>query len=303
MHPKKLAMALAAVGCTATAAAAELTPRDWFDLGAGAVRQAKHLTPNERRAKSVILFVGDGMGVSTVTAARSLRTIMEEAEMAGLSTGVVTTARLTHATPAVNYAHIGNRNWEADSNLPAGATVKDIAAQLIDFPYGNGIEVALGGGRSRFYPDTEADPEYPSRKGMRKDGRRLHAEWVARGINSAYVWNKAQFDAIDPAATERLLGLFERSHMHYEVDRADDVGGEPSLAEMTAKAIDILAKNPKGYYLMAEAGRVDRSASLARPACSAIAAWCRKAPWTSPGAPTWDCRSRSAATTQTAACA
>ena len=61
-----------------------------------------------------------------------------------LSTGIVTTTRVTHATPAVNYAHVASRDWEADSDLPAGATVRDIARQLLEFPYGDGPEVVLG---------------------------------------------------------------------------------------------------------------------------------------------------------------
>ena len=51
------------------------------------------------------------------------------------------------------------------------------------------------------------------------------------------------------------LGLFEYSHMNYEVDRAHDVAGEPSLAEMTEKAISILSKNPRGYFLLVEGRR------------------------------------------------
>lgn len=47
-------------------------------------------------------------------------------------------------------------------------------------------------------------------------------------------------------------GLFEYSNMQYEVDRADDTAGEPSIAEMTEKAIQILQKNPKGYFLFVE---------------------------------------------------
>jgi len=73
--------------------------------------------------------------------------MLERAEQRGMSTGVVTTTRITHATPAVNYAHIAERDWESDADLPAGATVKDIARQLIEFSYGDGIEVVLGGGR------------------------------------------------------------------------------------------------------------------------------------------------------------
>jgi alkaline phosphatase len=171
----------------------------------------------------------------------------------------VTTARFTHATPAVNYAHISNRDWEADSNLPADATVKDIARQLLEFPYGDGLEVALGGGRSYFMRNNQFDPEYTTQKGRRADGRDLTAEWESNYKNSEFVWNKAKFDAVNPKTTDHLLGLFERSHMRYEADRKDDAAGEPSLAEMTEKAIQILQKNRKGYYLMVEAGRIDHA--------------------------------------------
>jgi alkaline phosphatase len=66
-------------------------------------------------------------------------------------------------------------------------------------------------------------------------------------------------DAIDPNTTDHLLGLFERSHCEYEYDRPADTGGEPSLSEMTSKAIDILAKNKKGFFLMVEGGRIDHA--------------------------------------------
>jgi alkaline phosphatase len=311
------------------------TPQEWFKAGNRAVLVNKFDSPTKRKAKNIILFVGDGMGVSTVTAARilegqtsgrdgefnrlsferfpdlahsvtasanqqtsdsaptatamvsgiktndgaisvdqtilrteisaevtgakSVKTILEQAEGRGMSTGIVTTARLTHATPAVNYAHIADRDWEADSNLPAGATVKDIARQLLESSYGNGLEVALGGGRSYFMPNTKADPEYTTQKGRRTDGRDLTAEWITNYRNSEYVWDQAGFDAVNPATTDHLLGLFERSHMRYEADRQTDAAGEPSLAEMTEKAIKILQKNKKGYYLMVEAGRIDHA--------------------------------------------
>ena len=311
--------------------------QDWFRQGQKQVQANKFINslPNLRQAKNVILFVGDGMGVSTVTAARilegqqrgvdgefnrlsferfpylalsvtasanqqtsdsaptatamvagiktndgaisvdqtinrleasdtvtaqkSVKTILEHAEQRGLSTGVVSTARITHATPAVNYAHIGNRDWEDNSSLPAGATVKDIARQLVEFPYGDGVDVVLGGGRSYFMPNSAFDPEYVTQKGRRTDGRDLTAEWVTKYQQSAYVWNKAQLDAIDPNSTRHLLGLFERSHMKYEADRANDTAGEPSLADMTRKAIQILKKNRKGFYMMVEAGRIDHA--------------------------------------------
>lgn len=190
------------------------------------------------------------------------KTFVEYAEDAGMATGVISTARLTHATPAATYAHVPDRDWEADVNLPAGAFetgCRDIASQLIDFSHGDGVDVALGGGRAFFLPNTIDDPEDAGRKGARKDGRNLAQEWAAKSAAHRYVWNKAQFDAIDPATDPRVLGLFEGSHMEFEADRAKDSGGEPSLEEMTKKAIEILSRNPNGYVLMVESGKVDHA--------------------------------------------
>tara|TARA_B100001939_G_scaffold337186_2_gene341170 strand:- start:17878 stop:19380 length:1503 start_codon:yes stop_codon:yes gene_type:complete len=285
------------------------------------------------KAKNVILFIGDGMGVSTVTAIRildgqrkglageenvlswekfphlalaktyntnqqvpdsagtatamvtghktkaglisvsaqvtrgacasakdqRLQTLLERAERAGLSTGVVTTARLTHATPAALYAHVPERDWEADSDMPAEALAqgcRDIARQLIEFSEGDGIEVALGGGRRAFFPQYMKDPETGA-PGRRRDGRNLIEEWLDKHKGGRYVWRAEDFRAISPEDTDRLLGLFNASHMQYEAQRSRDQGGEPSLAEMTEKAIRILEKNDAGYFLMVEAGRVD----------------------------------------------
>ncbi len=310
----------------------------WYNAGQQFIRNAKQLKPNIRKAKNVILFVGDGMGISTVTSARilegqlngrpgeenrlffetfpytalsktyswdqqtsdsaptmtaivtgyktrggmlsvnhltargecnaaviaanSLPTILEQAAAAGKSTGIVTTARLTHATPAATYAHTAERGWEADSNKPAGCGVKDIAQQLIEVSpeVKASLKIAMGGGRSYFMPKTLPDPEYGT-AGRRNDGRNLTAEWVSsRGSNAKYVWNKDGFNAADPASTEYLLGLFEaNNHMQYEADRANDKAGEPSLTEMTEKAIKMLEKNPKGFFLLVEGGRIDHA--------------------------------------------
>jgi len=202
------------------------------------------------------------LGDCAASQGAELLSIVDLAEMAGMSTGVISTARITHATPGSAYAKAAHRDWEDDDDMdPADIAMgcKDIASQLIDYQYGDGIEVAMGGGRSSFLPNTVADPEDEGRTGNRRDGRDLTQEWLSKYPNSAYVWNKAGLDALDLEATDHLLALFNRSHMQYEVDRAADVGGEPSLAEMALAAIQILDRNPNGYFLLVEGGRVDHA--------------------------------------------
>ncbi|MBK7393518.1 MAG: alkaline phosphatase [Chloracidobacterium sp.] len=313
-------------------------PDMWRTDGWNAVGMAKK-TKIRKKAKNVILFIGDGMGISTLTAARifegqmrgesgeenrlsfeefpfsalsktyqvnqqtadsaptmtsiitgvktdegiisvnqnvrladytsvagnETKTLLEYAEDAGKSTGVVSTARLTHATPAACYSHTAGRDWESDADILKGskpaydANFPDIARQLLEFKYGDGLEVALGGGRTKFIPKEAVDPEYPTRNGERLDKRDLPQEWQTKYKNSSYVWNKEQFDRVDVKKTDHLLGLFEPSHMKYEHDRLKNTSEEPSLAEMATKSIDLLSRNKRGYVLMVEAGRIDHA--------------------------------------------
>ncbi|XP_033642112.1 alkaline phosphatase, tissue-nonspecific isozyme-like [Asterias rubens] len=192
----------------------------------------------------------------------SVDSIMIDAQKAGKATGFISTARVTHATPACLYAHSPNRNWENDADIPpeeAAYGCTDIAQQLITL--GKNTKVILGGGRAEMTPNDVADVEYPTRNGSRQDGRNLIDEWLESkdSESSSYVWNLDQFNAVDPENTEYLLGLFERSHMQFEVDRKDDAGGEPSVAEMVEKAIKILEKDKDGFFLMVEGGRIDHA--------------------------------------------
>ncbi len=194
-------------------------------------------------------------------------TALELAELAGLSTGAVTTTKITHATPAATYGHLPERNWESDVDVaqsPKGGDCIDFARQLVEQPFGDGLEVALGGGRENFMLPTQRDPEETGRPGKRLDQRDLIAQWSARP-GASYVWNKEQFDKVDISSTQHLLGLFERSHMRFDHDRLNPppaetgriAADEPSLADMTRTALKLLKKNPKGYFLMVEGGRID----------------------------------------------
>ena len=299
-------------------------------------------------AKNVILFVGDGMGVSTLTAARILAgqrqgqpgeegylsfeqfpytslvktynvdaqtpdsagtmtamisgiktdvgvigvdedvergdcataagneviTALELAELKGLSTGIVSTARITHATPAATYAKSADRNWEDVSDMPEEAVTggcEDIASRLINFESNlearfpgvdvDGMEVVFGGGRRHFLPNNAAANSVDAVsevEGDRTDERNLVEEWEALYPDGRYVVDQAGFDALE-ASTTPVFGLFNESHMQYEADRVNDIAGEPSLSQMTGKAIDILRQNEQGFFLTVESGRIDHA--------------------------------------------
>jgi alkaline phosphatase len=120
------------------------------------------------------------------------------------------------------------------------------------------VDILMGGGRRFFVPTTTLDEEGGA--GARTDGRNLRAEFQAAGYK--YVWNKAGFATLTPASLP-VLGLFEGGHMEYEVDRSTDLGGEPSIKEMTVKAIQLLEaasrRGSRGYFLHVEGGRIDHA--------------------------------------------
>jgi alkaline phosphatase len=190
--------------------------------------------------------------------AAPLLTLWELAAASGMATGVVTTTKVTHATPAATFAHVADRNWENDTLMakaPGTATCADIARQMVESAYGSGLDVLLGGGRGNFMPASQQDPEYPDVDGLRSDGRDLIAEWQARHPGGVYAWNAAQLAAAPAKAP--LLGLFEPKELHYVHDAAQDRAGAPSLADMTRAAISRLQAQGKGYVLLVEGALID----------------------------------------------
>lgn len=341
IHAISALLLLAAAASPALAAAplaTSATEDEYWGKARAALDARLKLVSRPKRAKNVILFVGDGMGITTIAAARIFdaqerskgsdfplagednslsfetlpfsalvktyntnaqvpdsagtasamntgiktkiryinlrqdqdaetcrtpaafpKTFAEFAKARGMAVGVVTTTRITHATPAAVYAHVPNRNWEgADAAFPAADRrygCPDIATQLVRFAPG-GIDLALGGGRARFLP-VEAG-------GLRDDGADLIADWRRRSNNAHYLADPGAMFELSPATPGPVLGLFADDHLSFETDR--DPAREPSLEEMTVFAIERLkAQSPKGFYLMVEGGRIDHAHHLSNP--------------------------------------
>ncbi|MGB3454774.1 MAG: alkaline phosphatase, partial [Litorimonas sp.] len=172
--------------------------------------------------------------------------------------GLVTSTRLTHATPAAAYAHSSERNWEYDGELSDSAAAggcRDIATQFVDE---NIIDVALGGGRRSFQRDVDAQIDDPGQAGRRTDGISLTEQWLAKNAAGRVVFDQAGFDGLDRSAGGRVLGLFEPSHLKFDSMNAGE-GKDPSLAEMTEAAIELLSASGDGFVLMVEGGRIDHA--------------------------------------------
>jgi alkaline phosphatase len=148
----------------------------------------------------------------------------------GKATGLVTTSRITDATPAALAAHVERRAEE-----------EKVADQLVK----SEVNILFGGGKDFFAPEGE--------KGRRKDGRNLLKEAEQNG----YIIVETG-EEMKEAQGEKILGLFNQGNMTFEIDRKG--GTEPSLAEMTIKALGVLSKREQGFFLMVEGGRIDHAA-------------------------------------------
>jgi alkaline phosphatase len=301
------------------AAAIAMTLAPVAQLAAKAPAPAPMQVP-KKKAKNVILFIGDGMGISTITAARiydgqsrgetgeenslafesfpnvalvktynsnqqvpdsagtasamnsgvktragvigvgpaahlgdcseglanPMVTLGEIAKANGKGLGIVTTTRITHATPAAVFAHSPHRDWEDDRAIPEserGKGCTDIAAQLAATPF----DIALGGGAANFF-------------GKDKGGKRLDpqadlpGDWAKR-TGGSFVQTGEALKA-SRGSKGPVLGLFTPSHMNFMLDRKPD-SSEPTLTDMTVAAIEKMKSEKGGYYLMIEGGRID----------------------------------------------
>lgn len=189
--------------------------------------------------------------VSRCENGRPMPTLAELAKARGMAAGVVTTTSVTDATPAATYAHACHRKIESDiaaALVPGGAGYNAALGA-------NGLDLVFGGGAQFFAPVAQG--------GKRADGRNLVAELQARGWR--YAADTAQMQALAPNA-QPAIGLFAQNHFTYEAAR--DAAKQPALADMTAKAIDILSRNPNGFFLVVEGGLIDHAlhATLAKRA-------------------------------------
>lgn len=180
-----------------------------------------------------------------------IESILEYAKSLGKSTGLVSDTRLTHATPAAFAAHQAHRSME-----------NEIAAQLIQE---NQVDVMLSGGLTYFLPrnaqqELEKDSLLQqlkqtgfSLKSKRQDDKHLLAQARQQGFELLFD-NKA----LQQASGDRLLGLFAHSAMQdasrYTWQKNTQ---EPSLKDMSIKALETLSKNENGFFLMIEAGQID----------------------------------------------
>ncbi len=158
-----------------------------------------------------------------------LATVLEGAKLLGKATGVVATCRISHATPAGYYAHTNNRNFEND---------------ITEMGVYSNIDVMLGGGGRHLLPMAA--------KGKREDGENLEQVLLDRGYS--LVKTADQLRAI---TSGRVWGAFAANHMEPEIDRLAVAPSQPTVAEMTGKAIELLSQNQAGFFLMVEGSQVD----------------------------------------------
>src|SRR6056297_3660858 len=160
-----------------------------------------------------------------------LDSILDYAETLNKSTGIISTNKVTDATPAAFSVSAKSRDNE-------GAIAKAIL--------NNGVEVVLGGGADEFTAETAGEDVVK----------------MAQEMGYEHVTNQTEL-VNAKASNNKLLGLFNPSYMNYKLDRDNVNSNEPSLKEMTKKAIQVLSRDEDGFFLMSEGARIDHAAHAA----------------------------------------
>jgi alkaline phosphatase len=209
-----------------------------------------------------------------------VETILEYAKKQGYAVGVVTTTRVTHATPADFTTHTWSRDLENELAAQMisstqtqymecyGAAYDSSKHWVLPSPkIGVEIDVILGGGASRFLPKAVSSANAVVNEKIKFKGNRtadidLIALAQKRGfeyVNQRDALLNLDYSKFKPGGQAKLLGLFNSSHMAYENDRQTEFAHEPTLALMTEVAIEVLKRKggEKGFFLMVEGGRID----------------------------------------------
>ena len=175
-----------------------------------------------------------------------VNSIAKSAHDNGLAVGIVTTTRITHATPASFYAHNRSRDNE-----------NEIAIDLIKSDY----DFFAGGGYRHFIPSGSEIG-----KSKRKDGRDLLQELNSLGYEIFAGEDDSQrFLDWKPQAGDVAFASFTYTHLPFELDRKQN-NKTPSLSQLTSKAIELLSLDSDGFFLMVEGGRIDHACHANDPA-------------------------------------
>lgn len=162
---------------------------------------------------------------------KPLATVLEAAKGSGKSVGLIATSNIQHASPAAYSAHVASR---ADYN--------EIAKQQVFL----NIDIVFGGGKQYLVPIGKG--------GKRTDDKDLIQVLKNRGYS--FIETRQELMNL-PIKLQKVWGMFAEDDLAYDFDRPHLRPNQPSLAEMTQKAIEILSKNPKGFFLFVEASKVD----------------------------------------------
>ncbi|XP_015674366.1 intestinal-type alkaline phosphatase-like [Protobothrops mucrosquamatus] len=266
----------------------EEKPSFWNELADKAIRKASRLQYRNYQAKNLILFLGDGMGVPTITATRILKGHMQNPpspesplsmdsfpyvalsktynvdrqvpDSAGTATAYLCGVKGNYGTIGLSAAARYNQcNTTAGNEVVSVLKRAQLAGKSVGIVTTTRVQHASPAGNyahvvnRNWYSDASL-PQSALAGGCKDIALQLLENVDLTG--NKYVWNRIDLlQAVSDPKVRRLMGLFEPSDMKYELYR--DNSTDPSLAEMTEVAIKLLSSNPKGFYLFVEGGRID----------------------------------------------